>query len=156
MIVFRMAGVSLQLLVLSFQPAQPNIALQAASSHGTLDSKWNFVLEHTKARHHSPSDSTPNAAILLRLRGACGEPEPPTTAKPSAQARAQRSGASEKQSLRRHVEPGVNSTCSRVRVAKYQSRILFLGQLPYEVTKEQVHFPRSLPHYPFSVRPPIC
>jgi hypothetical protein len=91
-----------------------------------------------QAHLHLPSDSP---ILLLRLRGACGEPEPLAEARASAKARAPRSGPSEQQHLQRHVEAGGNSTRSRVRVAKYQSRILFLGQLPYDVTKEQVHFP---------------
>jgi hypothetical protein len=153
MIQFRMAVVSVPLLFFSFHSVTPNIAPHGpkAVCHNTLDAKLNFVLGHTQALRDSPSDSTPNA-VVLRLRGACGEPDPPT-GKASAQARTQRSGASEMQPLRRHVEPGGNSTRSRVRVAKYQSRILFVGQLPYDVTKEQVPLPAPAPLLPICALP---
>jgi hypothetical protein len=133
----RLAVVSLQLLFFPFQAAHLNIVFQgqkaAIACHSTRLNLWGG---HTQAHHHSLPGISSTIVVLLRLRGACGDPDLHTAS--SDPPRVQHADARERKPLRRHVEPGGNSTHSRVRVAKYQSRILFLGQLPYDVTKEQV------------------
>jgi hypothetical protein len=63
--------------------------------------------------------------VILRLRGAGSsqhDVQPPPSKKDSL----------------RHSSADNSTAARRLRIPKYQSRILFLGQLPYDVTKDQV------------------
>ena len=83
----------------------------------------------------------------MRLRGASGD---------SSSAKSlQKDGADKPLHLSKAVKSrstGNSTLAHRARVAKYQSRILFLGQLPFDVTKDQVSCAffipvRQLAHY---------